>query len=76
VPKTPELLDALNDINARIVGGRLFWSEQSLMFAISTFAENVQAAELQVSISLAAAVFAEYSNQLQDAFGGERPFGY
>jgi len=74
VSKSPELLDALNELNAGVAMGRLYWSERVVMFSASMLAENVAAIELRLTIGLAAAIFAE-SSRLQDAFGGERPYG-
>lgn len=74
VPKTPELLDAVNSINAQISFGRVAWVNGVVVASAELLAQSLDLAELQACCGSIAQVSDAYDDTLQSRFGGRKAF--
>jgi hypothetical protein len=74
VEKSPELLEALNDINVQVVFARLAWVNGMVMASSELLAETLDLQELQAACGTIAQVADSYDNTLRDRFGGQISF--
>lgn len=73
VQKTPALLDALNELNAQLRLGRIYWSNGTVYAETGLFATTIEALELEASLDVIAQVSHVYGTQLKRTFGGIVP---
>ena len=74
VAADPELFVALNDINATIDVGRVYWNADTVMASVSIVAETLDLIELSTAADGIADLADRYDDELQARFGGERTF--
>lgn len=73
VQKTPALLDALNELNAQLRLGRVYWANGTVFAETGLLATTIEALELEASLDVIAQVSHVYGTQLKRAFGGIIP---
>ena len=73
VPKSPPLLDALNDLNARGSFARLYWLNGLVIAQTELVAATVDPPELSVAMSQVASVADAVDEHLLQQFGGVLP---
>jgi hypothetical protein len=74
IPRSPDLLGELNDLNARLNFVRLFWREDTVYAATELLAETLTAAELAYGCDSVADTADYYDVRLHARFGGEIAF--
>jgi Putative bacterial sensory transduction regulator len=74
IPRSPELLTELNELNARLNFQRVFWREGTVYAASELLAETLAAAELRHACDSVADVADYYDVRLHARFGGETAF--
>ena len=73
VVKSAELLRALNDLNASLALGRIYWSGNAVVAETELLAPGVESLELGLAITQIGQVSSEYGPRLKQAFGGVVP---
>ena len=71
--KSAELLRALNDLNASLALGRIYWSGNAVIAETELLAPGVESLELGLAITQIGQVSSEYGPRLKQAFGGVVP---
>jgi len=74
IPATPELLAQLNDINARIRFARALHVNDQVLLETEIWADDVNPANLHHACHNVATATDQCATDLQQAFGGRRPF--
>lgn len=74
VPKSAQLLDAVNAINAQISFGRVAWVNGVVVASAELLAQSLDLAELQACCGTIAQVADAYDDALQAQFGGTKAF--
>jgi hypothetical protein len=74
VPKSVELLDAVNAINAQISFGRVAWVNGVVVASAELLAQSLDLPELQACCGTIAQVADAYDDALQTQFGGTKAF--
>lgn len=75
VPRTPELLEALNDINMHITVGRVFHTRANeVVFALELYGEQLTVGILRASLAAATSIADRFDHELQSRFGGKTLF--
>lgn len=74
VPKSAELLDAVNAINAQISFGRVAWVNGVVVASAELLAQSLDLPELQACCGTIAQVADAYDDSLQAQFGGTKAF--
>ena len=74
VERSAELLEALNDINAAIEVGRLFWEGDTIVASVTLVAETLDLIELAVACDGIGEIADRYDDELQARFGGLKAF--
>ena len=75
IPRSPELLGELNDLNARLNFLRLFWRDDTVFAATELLASTLEAAELSNACDSLAETADYYDVRLHARFGGEIAYG-
>ena len=71
---TPDLLEALNEVNKSVSFVRLFWSDGDVVVATELLAETLDPEELAKGCDTVAQVADRYDNRLKERFGGNIQF--
>jgi hypothetical protein len=71
VPKSHELLDRLNEINAESMFARAFWTSEQVVVATEMVAESVDAAQIANACGVVGTVSDHYDDELRTNFGGK-----
>lgn len=74
VDKTPELLDALNELNQRIPYAKVFWIERDVMLATELLASSLDKQSITNALGVVAKAADHFDDELKDRFGGETAF--
>jgi hypothetical protein len=75
VPRTPALLEALNDINLNITVGRVFHTPgNEVLYALELYGEQLTMEIIRASLDAATAIADHFDHQLQSRFGGKTLF--
>jgi hypothetical protein len=74
VEKSPELLDAINDVNTRIIQCRMFFDDGAVTLATEVIAEELGKEELIEVCNAIATIADDFDDDLQGRFGGTRGF--
>jgi hypothetical protein len=74
IPRSPELLTELNELNARLNFQRVFWRDGTIYAACELLAETLAAAELRHACDSVADAADYYDVRLRARFGGETAF--
>lgn len=74
VPKTPELLDELNSINARMETGHVFWHDEDVIAATKTLTENLDLAGLSYAAEAIVSTAVEVGPLISAVYGGSTFF--
>jgi hypothetical protein len=74
VGKTDKLCVALNDINAQIKWGRVFWVRNRVIAAADLLAQHLDQAELENAFKAVGKLADRYDHELQQQFGGRLAF--
>lgn len=74
VERTPELLQELNDLNARLSFVRLFWRDGTVYAACELLAKTLTSADLTHACDSVADTADYYDERLQPRHGGETAF--
>ena len=74
VPKSPELLDRLNEINAESMFARAFWSGEQVVVATEMVADSVDKDQIANACVVVGSISDQYDGELQTKFGGKTIF--
>jgi len=74
LPRSAELLDELNDLNARLSFVRLFWRDETVFTATELLAETLTAPEFGHACDCVADTADYYDVRLHARFGGDIAF--
>jgi hypothetical protein len=75
VPRTPALLEDLNDINLNITVGRVVHTPANeVLFSIELYGEQLTVDILRASLDAATTIADHFDHQLQSRFGGKTMF--
>lgn len=74
VPRSPELLGELNDLNARLSFLRFFWRDDAVFAATEMLAEKVDRISLAHAFETVADAADYYDERLEPRFGGEKAY--
>jgi hypothetical protein len=75
VPRTPALLEALNDINMDITVGRVFHTRANeIIFALELYGEQLTVEIIRASLAAATSIADHFDHELQCRFGGKTLF--
>jgi hypothetical protein len=74
VPKSPELLDRLNEINAETMFARAFWQADQVVVATELVAESIDKEEIATACGVVGTVSDHYDTELKSSFGGRTIF--
>jgi hypothetical protein len=75
VPRTPALLEALNDINLNITVGRVFHTPANeVLFALELYGEQLTVEIIRSSLDAATSIADHFDHRLQSRFGGKTLF--
>jgi hypothetical protein len=74
VDLTPALLDALNDINRRVVFGRVFWTEREVVVSMELTAVGITAAQIAFACVQLGNLADHLDDVLRGRFGGRTMF--
>jgi len=72
---TPELFEALNELNTRIRFGRVFWTGREVMAALELPAAGVTAEDIAFACMQVGSIADHFDDELQGRFGGTTMFG-
>jgi hypothetical protein len=74
VPKSPELLDRLNEINAETMFARAFWSGEQIIVATELVADSVDKDQIANACGVVGTVSDHFDDELRTRFGGQTIF--
>ena len=74
VPKSPELLDFLNEINVNTSFLRAYWRDETVVFSAELLAQTMDPEELLIASAQVANAADSYDEVLRERFGGSQPF--
>jgi T3SS (YopN, CesT) and YbjN peptide-binding chaperone 1 len=74
VPKTPELLERLNELNASTFQARAFWLADQVMVAVDLLAATLDKDEVRAAVDLVSSLADRWDSELRERFGGETVF--
>ncbi len=75
VPKSPELLDRLNEINADAMFARAFWTADQVVVATELVADSIDTKQIENACGVVGTIADHYDNELRTTFGGKTIFG-
>jgi hypothetical protein len=74
VPKSPELLDRLNEINAEATFARAFWMSEQVVVATELVADSIDTTQIENACGVVGTIADHYDDELRTAFGGRTIF--
>lgn len=74
VPKSPELLDFLNEINVSMSFLRAVWRDEAILFMAELLAQTMNPEELLIAVAQVGNAADSYDEVLRERFGGRQPF--
>lgn len=74
VPSSPELLTALNELNAKIAFAKAFWIEDDVLVATELLAEGLDTENIRNAVTAIGAASDHFDDQLKARFGGSTSF--
>ena len=74
VAATPELLTAINDLNANVVYARVFHVGEQVLVETDLVADTIEPQEVGVSCNVVGSIAAAWGPRLSSQFGGTSPF--
>jgi hypothetical protein len=74
VKSSPELLEAINDINNKIWMGRVSWIDDTVLASYETIAESLDKVELEQACQNMSWIADTFDTELHDKFGGDLMF--
>ena len=74
VPSSPELLAALNELNAKIAFAKAFWIENDVLVATELLAEGLDTENIRNAVTAIGAASDHFDDQLKARFGGTTSF--
>ena len=74
VPKSPELLDRLNEINAEAMFARAFWTADQVVVATELVADSIDTQQIENACGVVGTIADHYDNELRKTFGGKTIF--
>jgi hypothetical protein len=74
VPKSPELLDRLNEINADAMFARAFWTGEQVVMATELVADSIDREQIENACGVVGSLADHYDDELRTAFGGKTIF--
>jgi hypothetical protein len=74
VPKSPELLDFLNEINVNMSFLRAYWKDEAIFFSAELLAQTTDREELLIAAAQIGNASDSYDEVLRGRFGGILPF--
>ncbi|MGQ0802481.1 MAG: T3SS (YopN, CesT) and YbjN peptide-binding chaperone 1 [Actinomycetota bacterium] len=73
--ETPELLDAVNELNANVSFAKIVWTGDAIVASIEMFGAPFTPIHLSHAFSVVAAIADDHDDQLQQRFGGRTALG-
>jgi hypothetical protein len=74
VEASPELLSALNEVNANLSFVRAFWSDRQVVMAMELLAESLDRDQVAHAVSLVSLAGNHWDSELNKTFGGRTYF--
>jgi len=74
VPKSPELLDRLNEINSEAMFARAFWTADQVVVATELVADSIDTKQIENACGVVGTIADHYDNELRTSFGGKTIF--
>ena len=74
VPKSPELLDRLNEINAETMFARAFWTGEQVIVATELVADSIDKDQIANACGVVGTVSDHFDDELRTRFGGHTIF--
>jgi hypothetical protein len=74
VPKTPALMERLNDVNAGLTFARAFWVDEQVILTIELRAESLDADQVAQAVSVVSLAANYWDTVIKQEFGGETSF--
>jgi hypothetical protein len=74
VPKSPELLEQLNEINAETMFARAFWTGDSVVVATEMVADSIDQEQIANACGVVGTVSDHFDDELKTRFGGKTIF--
>lgn len=74
VPKSPELLDRLNEINAETMFARAFWAGDQVVVATELVADSIDKDQIANACGVVGTVSDHFDDELRMKFGGRTIF--
>jgi hypothetical protein len=75
VPKSPELLERLNEINSEAMFARAFWTADQVVVATELVADSIDTQQIETACGVVGTLADHYDNELRKSFGGKTIFG-
>jgi hypothetical protein len=75
VPKSPELLERLNEINSEAMFARAFWTADQVVVATELVADSIDTQQIENACGVVGTIADHYDNELRKSFGGKTIFG-
>ncbi|GAB3660395.1 hypothetical protein GCM10027589_22100 [Actinocorallia lasiicapitis] len=72
VPASPELYEKLNELNAGILGARIFHKHDIVTLSTELLPENLQIEELRFAVDCVTTLADDFDDDLCKQFGGEK----
>ncbi len=72
VPKSPELMERLNEINAQTMFAKAFWTGEQVVVAAEMVADSIDKEQIANACGVVGTVADNYDDELQGTFGGKR----
>jgi hypothetical protein len=72
IPKSPELLERLNEINAETMFAKAFWTSEQIVVATEMVADSIDKDQIANACGIVGTVADAYDDELQGSFGGKR----
>jgi type III secretion system-like peptide-binding chaperone len=74
VPKTPGLMERLNEVNAGLTFARAFWVAEQVILTTELRAESLDADQVAQAVSVVSLAANHWDDALRAEFGGETTF--
>ena len=74
IPKTPALMERLNDVNAGLTFARAFWVDEQVILTVELRAESLDADQVAQAVSVVSLASNYWDTAIKQEFGGETSF--